>query len=77
MRSSILNFWNSQTGSGKTHTLMGSHADDTGPRELGVVQHAVLQVLTKMQKDPTKIWFLRISYLEIYNEKFKDLLRGT
>ena len=56
---------------------MGSHADDKGPRELGVVQHAVLQVLTKMQKDPTKIWFLRISYLEIYNEKFKDLLRGT
>ena len=67
-----------QTGSGKTHTLMGSHAsDDPDARELGVVQHTVLQVLTKMQKDVTKVWFLRMSYLEIYNEKFKDLLKGS
>ena len=66
-----------QTGSGKTHTLMGSHADDKGPRELGVVQHTVLQVLTKMQQDVTRVWFLRVSYLEIYNEKFKDLLKGS
>jgi centromeric protein E len=46
-------------------------------RELGVIQRTVVQVLRKMKRDVARRYFLRVSYLEIYNEKLKDLLLGA
>lgn len=78
-----------QTGSGKTHTLMGMHMNGsdravdeasgtaTDERELGIIQRTVVQVLRKMKRDISRKYFLRVSYLEIYNEKLKDLLLGA
>ena len=62
----------------KTEAAQEGGAAAGATLELGVVQRTVMQVLRRMQRDgATRRWFLRISYLEIYNEKLKDLLRGT
>ncbi|XP_060516227.1 uncharacterized protein LOC132695783 [Cylas formicarius] len=57
-----------QTSSGKTHVMMG---DRSAP---GVISLTVNDILEYIDSDPAKIYLLRCSYLEIYNEKIRDLL---
>ncbi|TIC20159.1 kinesin-domain-containing protein [Wallemia mellicola] len=57
-----------QTGSGKTHTLTGTED------EPGIIPLAVEQVFEEIYDDPTREFLLRVRYLEIYNEKLRDLL---
>lgn len=58
-----------QTSSGKTHTMHGS-AD-----ELGVIPLAIKDVFDAVRRHANDREFLiRVSYLEIYNEKMVDLL---
>ncbi|XP_045187061.2 kinesin-like protein KIF16B isoform X2 [Mercenaria mercenaria] len=59
-----------QTGSGKTYTMMGPH-DDVGliPR--------ICQELFHRMTDETTSYRTEVSYLEIYNEKVRDLLKVT
>ncbi len=60
-----------QSSSGKTHTMLGTDGDP------GVMRRAVEQIFRHFSEEYTQraVQFLiRVSYLEIYNEKLKDLL---
>ena len=56
-----------QTGSGKTHTMMGSEADR------GLIPR-ICETLFERMVEGTK-YRTEVSYLEIYNERVKDLLK--
>jgi len=69
-----------QTSSGKTHTMRG-HAEEAGIIPLAVADlfEEIATVLYRYQwransKQPTKYFTLKATYLEIYNEKVRDLL---
>jgi len=64
-----------QTGSGKTHTMQGY---GTG-RERGIIPRAIEQVGLYMDKIAEFGWeyTMEISFVEIYNETVRDLLRST
>lgn len=60
-----------QTGSGKTHTLFGS----PGEENRGIVPRSVLQIFETAEECLGSISVLvRMSVLEIYQEKLRDLL---
>lgn len=56
------------TSSGKTHTMLG-HA--TQP---GLVPQAVQHLFKLIKQCPSRVFLLRLSMLEIYNEVINDLL---
>ncbi|KAI8914337.1 P-loop containing nucleoside triphosphate hydrolase protein [Gorgonomyces haynaldii] len=64
-----------QTGSGKTYTMEGREE----PKERGVILRAAEQItshiLDQKKKSPDVEYRLSGSYLEIYQEKLKDLLQ--
>ncbi|KAK4542012.1 hypothetical protein LTR36_007212 [Oleoguttula mirabilis] len=62
-----------QTGSGKTYTMMGGDiADD---RNKGIIPRIVEQIFDSiMRSDGTIEFMVRVSYMEIYMEKIRDLL---
>jgi len=61
-----------QTSSGKTHTMHGTK------EELGVIPLAVRDVFDAVRRHGSDREFLiRVSYLEIYNEKMMDLFDGA
>ena len=58
-----------QTASGKTHTMLGT------PNEPGIIRDAVEQIFRHIEENrETKQFLIRVSYIEIYNEKICDLL---
>ncbi|KAJ9437032.1 Kinesin-related protein 1 [Diplonema papillatum] len=63
-----------QTGSGKTYTMLGS------PEDPGVAPRLVDYLFEELEKVRAKQelwdWTVDISFMEIYNEKVKDLLAG-
>lgn len=60
-----------QTASGKTYTMMGTE------KEPGVIPRAVREVFSFIEEDTHgREYLLRVSYMEIYNEKIKDLLNS-
>ena len=62
-----------QTGSGKTHTMQGSGVGQMR----GIIPRAIEQVGTykqQLEKDGWK-YEMKVSFLEIYNETIRDLLR--
>ncbi|KAJ3292089.1 hypothetical protein HK104_005564 [Borealophlyctis nickersoniae] len=61
-----------QTGSGKTHTMMG----DVESEELrGLTPRLVESIFSTIFNAPTNLEFtVRVSYMEIYMEKIRDLL---
>jgi centromeric protein E len=56
------------TGSGKTYTMLGT------PKSPGVMPLALRDVFTYIEEVPEREFLLRVSYMEIYNEKIRDLL---
>ena len=56
-----------QTSSGKTHTMFGSKD------EPGVIPLAVRDVFDAVRRGSDREFLIRVSYLEIYNEKMMDL----
>lgn len=66
-----------QTGSGKSYTMMGSLQNET---EAGLIPRACRELFQRIEAyeeaDPahTTEFQVSVSYLEIYNEKLKDLL---
>ncbi|OMJ09198.1 Kinesin heavy chain [Smittium culicis] len=65
-----------QTGSGKTYTMMGPDIDNDETR--GVIPRIVQGIFNKIDQSPNSIeYFVKVSYMEIYMEKIRDLLDPT
>lgn len=65
-----------QTSSGKTYTMQGAGtvedgADGTGG---GIVHMAANDIFSHIRSDPKRIFLIRVSFVEIYNEEVRDLL---
>jgi kinesin family protein 1 len=63
-----------QTGSGKSYSMMGYGA------EYGIIPkicQEMFERITEMQKDPNLSCTVEVSYLEIYNERVRDLLNPS
>lgn len=64
------------TGSGKTHTMLGDiYKTSTG--EPGICTLAISSLFSEIRGNQEKIFHVRMSYLEIYNEHTRDLLNGN
>ena len=62
-----------QTGAGKSYTMMGSDIDDGESK--GIIPRIVEQIFTGIDRSPgNNEYTVRVSYMEIYMEKIKDLL---
>ena len=62
-----------QTSSGKTHTMFGEDLDIE--EERGIIPRMVRGFFDKIADSPEDVEFaIRVSFLEIYNEKIRDLL---
>ncbi|KAF2749899.1 kinesin-domain-containing protein [Sporormia fimetaria CBS 119925] len=59
------------TGTGKTFSMQGTA---TNP---GVIPLAITDIFSYIRETPHREFLLRVSYLEIYNEKIHDLLAGA
>ncbi len=59
-----------QTGSGKTFTMMGP------ANNMGVNRRAIRELLTLCQKSTDIDYVIKVSLMEVYNEKIFDLLTG-
>ncbi|XP_076662655.1 uncharacterized protein LOC143365939 isoform X2 [Andrena cerasifolii] len=60
-----------QTSSGKTYTMMGT------PDEPGIIPLAVEYMFDAIASTARREFLLRVSYLEIYNERVNDLLNTS
>lgn len=60
-----------QTGAGKTYTVTGGCTDY---QTRGMIQRALNQIYQSIESKPEAAITVRISYLEIYNERLYDLL---
>ncbi|KAJ9155010.1 Kinesin-like protein [Pleurostoma richardsiae] len=62
-----------QTGAGKSYTMMGTSIDDDEGR--GVIPRIVEQIFASIMSSPSTIEYtVRVSYMEIYMERIRDLL---
>lgn len=62
-----------QTGAGKSYTMMGSDIDDDVGK--GVIPRIVQQIFASIMASPSNIEYtVRVSYMEIYMERIRDLL---
>lgn len=60
-----------QTSSGKTFTMQGDGENTETP---GIVQMAARDLFDLMGEAPNRVFLMRVSYLEIYQEEIRDLL---
>jgi centromeric protein E len=66
-----------QTSSGKTYTMQGSGNLDeglSGGDEGGLVHMAANDIFSQIRDMPDRLFLVRVSFLEIYNEEVRDLL---
>lgn len=62
-----------QTGSGKTYTMMGADIADDSSK--GIIPRIVEQIFDSIARADSNIEFMvKVSYMEIYMEKIRDLL---
>ncbi|KAI8935542.1 Kinesin heavy chain [Plenodomus lindquistii] len=63
-----------QTGAGKSYTMMGSDIDDEVGK--GVIPRIIQQIFASILASPSNIEYtVRVSYMEIYMERIRDLLQ--
>ncbi|XP_041844251.1 kinesin-like protein kif7 isoform X2 [Melanotaenia boesemani] len=63
-----------QTGSGKTYTIGEANISSFRDEEQGVIPRAVADVFKLLDENDLTDFSVRVSYLEVYKEEFKDLL---
>jgi len=64
-----------QTNSGKTYTMQGGGTiEEGGGNKGGIVHMAARDIFSHISKDPQRIFLIRVSFIEIYNEEVRDLL---
>lgn len=62
-----------QTGAGKSYTMMGSDIDDDIGK--GIIPRMIEQIFASILTSPSNIEYtVRVSYMEIYMERIRDLL---
>jgi kinesin family member 5 len=62
-----------QTGAGKSYTMMGSDIDNNELK--GIIPRIVEQIFASIMDSPSTIeYIVRVSYMEIYMERIRDLL---
>lgn len=68
-----------QTSSGKTYTMQGSGSIEDGASNSGggVVHMAANDIFSHIKSQPDRIFLVRASFLEIYNEEVRDLLSNS
>jgi centromeric protein E len=76
-----------QTSSGKTYTMQGSGTIEEGSIRAadgttsqsggGIVHMAAADIFRHVESQPDRIFLVRASFLEIYNEEVRDLLTET
>ncbi|OMJ79119.1 hypothetical protein SteCoe_20907 [Stentor coeruleus] len=59
------------TGSGKTYTMLGSQDDP------GIAILTIREMFNQIEMDLDKLYDIKISYVEIYNEAIRDLLNPS
>ncbi|CAG7786907.1 unnamed protein product, partial [Allacma fusca] len=59
-----------QTSSGKTHTLYGCD------KEPGIISLTAQHLFELIRNDETRMYYIRVGLLEVYNEKVSDLLNN-
>ncbi|KAK7956272.1 kinesin heavy chain [Apiospora aurea] len=63
-----------QTGAGKSYTMMGTNIEDEEGK--GVTPRIVEQIFSSIMASPANIEYtVRVSYMEIYMERIRDLLQ--
>ncbi|XP_073321170.1 kinesin-like protein kif7 [Pagrus major] len=63
-----------QTGSGKTYTIGEANICSFTDEEQGIIPRAVADIFKLLDENDLTDFSVRISYLEVYKEEFKDLL---
>ncbi|XP_047220040.1 kinesin-like protein kif7 isoform X1 [Girardinichthys multiradiatus] len=63
-----------QTGSGKTYTIGEANISSFRDEEQGIIPRAVADVFKLLDENDLADFSVRVSYLEVYKEEFKDLL---
>ncbi|KAK9347247.1 P-loop containing nucleoside triphosphate hydrolase protein [Lipomyces starkeyi] len=64
-----------QTGAGKSYTMMGPSIEGA---QRGIIPRIVEQIFASIMQSPAEIEYtVRVSYMEIYMERIKDLLQPT
>eukprot|EP00980_Cylindrotheca_fusiformis_P021197 scaffold8150_cov118-Cylindrotheca_fusiformis.AAC.6 len=67
-----------QTSSGKTYTMQGCGTIEDGSHaEGGVVHMAAKDIFSHITSQQDRVFLVRASFLEIYNEEVRDLLSTT
>ncbi|XP_065077851.1 kinesin-like protein Klp68D [Ochlerotatus camptorhynchus] len=61
-----------QTGTGKTHTMEGIKND---PEQCGIIPRAFEQIWAHINRSQNMNFLVAVSYLEIYMEELRDLLK--
>lgn len=67
-----------QTSSGKTYTMQGSGSIEEGSDSSGGIVHmAAKDIFSHIQSQQDRMFLVRASFLEIYNEEVRDLLSDS